>query len=66
MSEGRLRKKLFQVWLHQNEYGFITGYAEKNMLTASELIRGWIHEVMKMEGYEIKEPQNPERIGGRK
>ena len=60
MSEKRLRNKLFQVWLHQNEFDFISSYAEKNMITASELIRGWIHEVMKMEDYEITEPRNPE------
>jgi len=29
-------------------------------LTASETVRGWIHEVMKREGYEIKEPALPE------
>jgi len=30
------------------------------MLTASDTVRGWIHEVMKREGFEIKEPRNPE------
>ena len=30
------------------------------MLTASDVIRGWIHEIMKREGYEIKEPTLPE------
>jgi hypothetical protein len=30
------------------------------MITASELIRGWIKEIMKIEGFEIKEPRNPE------
>ena len=64
MNEGRLRNKLFQVWLHQKEYDFIASYAENNMLTASELIRGWIHEVMKMKGYEIEEPRNPESLRG--
>lgn len=29
-------------------------------MTGSELIRGWLHEVMKREGYEIKEPSLPE------
>jgi len=61
MKDKRLRTKLFQVWLHHQEYEFLTGYAEKNMLTASELIRGWLHEVMKMEGCDIKEPRNPEQ-----
>jgi hypothetical protein len=32
----------------------------KNHFTVSELIRGWIHEVMKREGYKIKEPSLPE------
>ena len=40
------------------------------MSTSSEIIRGWLHQVMKSEGYEIKEPQNPETIikikGGKK
>ena len=61
MKDKRLRTKLFQVWLHQKEYDFIAGYAEKNMLTASELIRGWIHEVMRVEDYQIKEPRYPEQ-----
>jgi len=41
---------------------------KKNLLSASELFRGWLHEVMKNEGYEIKEPLNPEKIkkGGKK
>jgi len=60
MKEKRLRNKIFQVWLHPKEYEFLSQYAEENMLTASETIRGWIHEIMKMEGYEIKEPRNPE------
>ena len=53
---------MFQVWLHPNEFEFLTTYAEENMMTASETVRGWLHEVMKMEGYEIKEPRNPEKI----
>ncbi len=55
----RIRTKMFQVWLHPREYEFLTTYAEENMLTASETVRGWIHEVMKREGYEIKEPSFP-------
>jgi hypothetical protein len=31
------------------------------VFTASEIVRGWIHEVMKREGYEIKEPSFPEK-----
>lgn len=56
MSE---RKRL-QVWLDQTEYKFIQDYAQGNHLMVSELIRGWIHEVMKREGYQIKEPSFPE------
>jgi hypothetical protein len=66
MREKRLRTKIFQVWLHPKEFEFLAKYAENNMLTASETIRGWIHEVMKMEGYEITEPRNPVSIGGNK
>ena len=56
MSE---RKRL-QVWLDETEYEFIQQYAKDNHLMVSELIRGWIHEVMKREGYVIKEPSLPE------
>ena len=60
MRVKRIRTKMFQVWLHPREFEFLTTYAEENMLTASETVRGWIHEIMKREGYEIKEPRNPE------
>lgn len=40
MNEKRLRNKIFQVWLHSNEYEFLKTYSESNMLTASETIRG--------------------------
>ena len=59
MRQKRLRTKLFRVWLHPKELDFLTDYAEINMMSASEIIRGWIHEVMKREGYEIKEPSLP-------
>ncbi len=59
MREKRIRTKLFRVWLHPKELEFLNSYAEANMLTASEVVRGWIHEVMKREGYEIKEPSLP-------
>ena len=59
-----------QVWLDEIEYEFVQGYAKNNHLMVSELIRGWIHEVMRREGFEIKEPSLPERIinkkGGKK
>jgi len=67
--EKRIRTKMFNCWLHPVELKFLNDYAEKNMSTSSEIIRGWIHEVMKMEGYEIFEPLNPELInkkGGKK
>ena len=38
----------------------LTNYAEENMMTASETVRGWIHEVMKREGFVIKEPSLPQ------
>jgi hypothetical protein len=56
MSPKRFRPKLIHIYLHPEEEKFIKEYAKKNYLTVSELIRGWIHEVMKREGYEIKEP----------
>ena len=66
MREKRIRTKMFQVWLHPREYEFLTAYAEENMLTASETVRGWIHEVMKREGYDIKEPFLPESSNNKK
>jgi len=58
----RKKKKLkrFQVWLGETELDFMYKYADQNHMTGSELIRGWIHEVMKREGYDIKEPILPE------
>jgi len=56
------KQKRFQVWLDETELEFMYKYAEQNHMTGSELIRGWIHEVMKREGYEIKEPFLPESI----
>ena len=53
---------MFRVWLNDKEHKFLNSYAEKNLLSASELFRGWLHEVMKKEGYEINEPLNPENI----
>ena len=56
------KQKRFQVWLDEIELGFIHKYAEQNHMTGSELIRGWIHEVMKREGFDIKEPSLPESL----
>ena len=60
MRQKRLREKMFRVWLNEKEHTFLNSYAEKNMLTASELFRGWLHEVMKREGFDLKEPSLPE------
>jgi len=57
MRDKRIRTKLFQCWLHPKELKFLNKYAEQNMSTSSEIIRGWIHEVMKREGFELKEPK---------
>jgi len=65
MRERRIRTKLFQVWLHPKELKFLNDYAEENLLTNSELIRGWIHEVMKREGIKLKEPLRPKSKGGK-
>jgi len=51
---------MIHIYLHPEEDKFIKDYADSNLLTVSELIRGWIHEVMKREGYDIKEPTLPE------
>ena len=53
-------RKRMQVWLDDVEYVFVQRYAKDNHLMVSELIRGWIHEIMKREGYKIKEPSLPE------
>jgi len=60
MRQKRLREKMFRVWLNDKEHEFLNSYSEKNMLTASELFRGWLHEVMKREGFDLKEPSLPE------
>jgi len=60
MRQKRIRTKLFRVWLHPKELEFLNEYAEKNMSTSSEVVRGWLREIMKREGFEIKEPSLPE------
>jgi len=60
MRQKRIRTRLFNVWLHPRELDFLNNYAEENMFTASEVIRALIHQLMKREGYEIKEPLLPE------
>ena len=56
----RFRTKLIHIYLHEEEDKFLKNYADKNLATVSELFRGWIHLVMRREGYEIKEPSLPE------
>lgn len=46
--------------MDETELDFMYKYAEQNHMTGSELVRGWIHEVMKSEGHKIKEPALPE------
>ncbi len=55
----RFRPNLIHIYLHPEEDEFIREYAARNFLSVAELIRGWIHETMKKEGYEIKEPSLP-------
>ena len=50
MQQKRIRTRLFRVWLHTKELEYITNYAKDNLLSASELIRYWIHQSMKKEG----------------
>ena len=57
----RLKDRKLQMWVDSDEFGFLWEYSKKNHLTVSELIRGWIHEVMKREGYAIIEPFLPEQ-----
>ncbi|MEQ9617827.1 MAG: hypothetical protein RIG61_01475 [Deltaproteobacteria bacterium] len=57
----RFRPKLIHIYLHEDEDHFLRKYAEDNYLSVSELIRGWIHEVMKTKGFEIQEPLNPNK-----
>ncbi len=59
MSANRFRPNMIHTYLHPEEDKFIKDYAERNFLTVSELIRGWFHEVMKINGYDIKEPLIP-------
>jgi len=52
----RFRPKLIHIYLHEEEDKFLKKYASDNLLSVSELIRGWIHEVMKHEGHILNEP----------
>ena len=57
--KAKQKNRKLQIWLDSDEYSFLQEYSIKNHLNVSELVRGWIHEVMKREGYEIKEPSLP-------
>ena len=57
MREKRIRTKLFNVWLHPKEHQFLNKYADKSLMTSSEVIRFLIKELMKSEGVSIKEPK---------
>ncbi len=59
MTAKRFRPNMIHIYLHPEEDKFIKDYAETNFLTVSELIRGWIHETMKSEEIDIKEPTLP-------
>ncbi len=61
MGKNRFRPNLIHIYLHPEEDKFVRGYAEKNFLTVADLIRGWIRELMKREGYKLKEPSLPEQ-----
>ncbi len=50
MRTKRLRTKMFHVWLHEKEFDYLNKFADANLLTASEVIRHWIHKSMKKEG----------------
>jgi len=63
--QKRFRPKLIHIYLHPEEDKFLKSYAEDNFLTVSELIRGWIHETMKKEGFNIKEPTQPKNLNRR-
>lgn len=56
----KAKQKRFQIWLDETELDSIHNYAEKSHMTGSELIRGWIHEVTKREGFDIQKPRIPE------
>jgi len=56
----KLKDKKLQVWLDKTEFKFLEKYSHGNHFTVSETVRGWIHEVMKREGYQITEPSLPE------
>jgi len=59
MRENRLRDKMLHVWLHEKELNFIKKYSTESLMTYSELIRSLLHQLMRQEGVELKEPLLP-------
>jgi len=57
MKEKRLRDKKLHVWLSNKEKDFLTKYADKSLMTSSEVVRSLLRQLMKQEGIEIKEPK---------
>jgi len=59
MKQKKLRAKEIIIPISNAEYKFLNKYASRNLLSLPELVRGWIHEVMKNEGYILNEPKLP-------
>ena len=57
MKEKRLRDKKLHVWLSNKEKDFLTKYADKSLMTSSEVVRSLLRQLMNQEGIEIKEPK---------
>jgi len=57
MKEKRLRDKKLHVWLSNKEKDFLTKYADKSLMTSSEVVRSLLRQLMKQEGIELKEPK---------
>jgi len=62
MKENRLRDKMLHVWLSNKEKDFLTKYSSMSLMTSSEVIRSLLRQLMKQEGFELKEPLLSERI----
>ncbi len=60
MKVGQRRTKGLFMWLHPDEYEFLKRYAEKNYLTLAEIMRGWIHALMRKEGIPLGEITLPD------
>ncbi len=57
MKEKRLRDKKLHIWLSKKEKEFLTKYADKSLMTSSEVVRSLLRQLMKQEGVELKEPK---------